>query len=405
MAKATKEKSLSDILGMINDITGEDKSVLVLSDDKNAYINDYIGLGNYALNAQVTGSIFKGCPSGRILQLSGDSGTGKTFICMNASREAQQKGYFVIWFDTEGATDRGMMERIGIDTTKIKVIDTDSITKINQIILKILDNAIDNGVDTKYLFVIDSIGAINTTETIEKAKDGSETRDMTKQKNIKKLFTTISSKLKKSGFPMIITNHTYSTMNPYGDPKKTAGGSGAEFMPSITLRLSKSSLKSEDDNETSVEADVKKTGIKVTSVQEKARFTKAGLNITFHVSFYKGMNKYLSLEKFLDYDICGVGPGKFEEEIIEEEVGNKKKKVKTGNLIYVPDDSDKPRYYAVKHLGEHIKRKYLPSSKVYTQEVLEKLDEFKIRPYFEFPEYDNALAELESVLEDEADEI
>jgi RecA/RadA recombinase len=31
----------------------------------------------------------------------GDSGTGKTFLCLNIVREAQKNGVYTIWVDTE----------------------------------------------------------------------------------------------------------------------------------------------------------------------------------------------------------------------------------------------------------------------------------------------------------------
>jgi len=68
-------------------------------------IDEFIPTGNYMLNALMSGSIFGGYPNTRSVGIAGDSGTGKTFLCMNAVREAQKKGYVVFYIDTEGALD------------------------------------------------------------------------------------------------------------------------------------------------------------------------------------------------------------------------------------------------------------------------------------------------------------
>lgn len=400
-AKSTSgSSSIMDMLSLIGDITGEPSTTLF--DDKNSYINDYISTGNYMLNAQLTGSIWKGIPEGRIIQFAGSFGTGKTYICMNTAREAQKKGYFVIWFDTEGAMDTAMFEKMGCDTKMMALKDTDSIESINKTILNILDRLLaDKNPDRqKYMFVIDSVGAMNTEETVAKATEGSTTRDMSKQKIIKKLFTTIASKLKRTKTPMLITNHTYLDINSYVGGQKVAGGTGTEYMPSATITLSKAQLKKEDESkhEMSDQLDVNKTGIVVTSKQAKARYTKAGIDIKFHISFYRGMNRFVGIEPYLDFDLCGVGPGKYVE--VKEETIVDGKKVKTKRLEYQKDNSDKPKYYAVKHLEKHIPRKGLFSPDVLPKDVLDKLDENVIRPVFEFPDYDDSLEALERVAEE-----
>ena len=46
----------------------------ILKSNPYAKITDWVGLGNYLLNAQVTGSLFKGIPEGRVTMVAGQSG-------------------------------------------------------------------------------------------------------------------------------------------------------------------------------------------------------------------------------------------------------------------------------------------------------------------------------------------
>ena len=68
-------------------------------------VDEYIHTGNYLLNAQMSGSLRGGYPNARSLGVSGDSGTGKTFLAMNAIHNAQKQGYAAFYIETEGALD------------------------------------------------------------------------------------------------------------------------------------------------------------------------------------------------------------------------------------------------------------------------------------------------------------
>lgn len=60
--------SIFDIISRVDD------SAEVLAESKSAVIKDYIDTGSYILNAAMTGSVFKGAPTGRVVTLSGDPG-------------------------------------------------------------------------------------------------------------------------------------------------------------------------------------------------------------------------------------------------------------------------------------------------------------------------------------------
>ena len=60
----TGKSSLFDLVGSI------DKSAEILSGSHHV-IKEYISTGNYIVNAAMTGSLFKGVPSGRVVTLAG----------------------------------------------------------------------------------------------------------------------------------------------------------------------------------------------------------------------------------------------------------------------------------------------------------------------------------------------
>jgi len=83
-------------------------------------IDEYISTGNYLLNAQLTGSLFGGIPNSRSICFAGESGTGKTFLTLNACREAQKAGYNIIYCDSEAAVDEDTMKNFGLDPANVR---------------------------------------------------------------------------------------------------------------------------------------------------------------------------------------------------------------------------------------------------------------------------------------------
>ena len=110
---------------------------------------------------------------------------------------------------------------------------------------------------------------------------------MTKSQMIKSVFRIITSKLGKLKIPMIVTNHTYKTMNPYGEPSDMGGGSGLKYAASTIMTLSKSKEK---DSSKEVVGNI----IKVKTY--KSRLTKENTQIATRLFFDKrGLDKYYGL--------------------------------------------------------------------------------------------------------------
>lgn len=358
-------KSLCDTLTTVN----PDSSIL--SENPYSKIESWMTTGNYLLNAQIFGSIYKGVPEGRVSMFGGDSGTGKTFLCLNIVREAQKKGVYTIWVDTEQSVDEDMFIRFGVDPNMVDYQPIDTLNTLTHVTAKLFENLLEHrdsgGEMPKILLIVDSLGGLSTDKEMKDAADGSDKADMTRAREVKKFYRTVMKKIGILKITCIMTNHVYSTINSMFPTKVVSGGSGSSYNPSITLMLSKAKMKDG--------AGDTQTGIIVTSILHKARFTMT-VPIKFHISFLKGMNPYVGLEKYVSWDLCGIAPGRIEK----------------GEFVPY-NGTSAPRSYAVKHLNCHVKSSEIFSSNVFTDEVLEKLDSV-IRPVFEFPDY-NDIVNLE----------
>lgn len=376
--------NISELVGQLDKISGVD-SVILGDDPDSIKIENWISTGNYALNAQISGSIFKGIPEGKTCMIAGDPGSGKSFLCLNITHDAIKQGYNVIWVDTEAAVDDETFRRFGIDLSKIIYVSINTVNSLSTYLKNFIDRlkeAKDKKLNIgKYLVIIDSLGNLSTDKEVKDVTSGSDKADMTRAQQLKKLFRVCTTDFGKLKIPVVLTNHTYDAVGAFFPTKIIGGGGGPFFNSSTVLILSTAQLK---DGEA-------KTGIIVTSKIKKSRFTKGGIPIKFHISFYRGMNRYVGLEKYLDYESIGLGWGKLDKDgnYIEEEVTDKK----VG------------KYVAVKHLDKHISFKKIFTSEIFTKEILEKLDE-KIKPIFELPDInsDYDIEEMVELEDNETDE-
>lgn len=395
-------------------------------------IDEWIPTGNYMLNAQITGSLFGGMPNSRTACIAGDTSTGKTFLTLNICREAQQMGYDIIYCDSEAAVDEEVMVKFGLDPERVRYEPCNTIQEFSIFVnnlTKMLTDARKAGHEVPKVFlVLDSLGNLASTKEKEDMITGKQVRDMTKQQVIRSMFRTSTVDLAANKIPFVFTNHTYQGIGLFAT-KEISGGGGVGFNPSITLMLSKAKLS--ENNADAKKAEMRSTGIVVTSTPRKNRFARP-IPIKFHISFFRGMNKYTGLEKYITWESCGIGRGKI---FTEKEYNKWKPETKkeydleknswVEKYIEINNEADgvevekERRWYffpketsrsiVVRHLNKEISAKDLFTANVITNEILKEIDEKIIKPLFMLPDIDSLddLAEVADEmdsLENENDE-
>jgi recombination protein RecA len=352
-------------------------------------IDEYIPTGNYLLNAQMSGSLFGGYPNTRSIGIAGDSGAGKTFLCLNAVRELQAKGYVVFYIDTEGAIDSSDYVKFGVDLTKLKYFRMGLISEVKFFVNDLIETIKENP-GLKIALFVDSVGMLDTDKSKTDMEKGKNAGDMgLRAKEMRALFKSFTLDLSNYRVPFIFTNHTYASMDQY-TPKGIAGGGGPEFSASIILMLSKGTLR--DENKTT-------TGIIVRSKTKKNRLAKP-IDIEFHISFHKGMNPYVGLEQYVTWENCGVGRGnkltekEFAKLKPDEQELCSKFELNGEPFYFLPKKLGKT--YLIRHNGDEVPVKEFFSSRLFTADVLKELDERVIKPTFKFPETQDGIDNLEN---------
>ena len=203
----------------------------------------FIDTGSYIFNGLVSGSIFGGVSRNKITAIAGESSTGKTFFSLAVVKnflDTNPDGY-CLYFDTEAAVNRGLLESRGIDLERLVVVNVVTIEEFRSKALKSVDIYLKTDKEKRKpcMFVLDSLGMLSTEKEITDALNDKQVRDMTKSQLVKGAFRMLTLKLGQAKIPMIVTNHTYDVIGAYVPTKEMGGGSGLKYAASTIIHLSK----------------------------------------------------------------------------------------------------------------------------------------------------------------------
>ena len=256
-------------------------------------INGFVDTGSYIFNALVSGSIYKGIPDNKIIALAGESSVGKTFFALSIVNHflSNNPDAFVIYFDSESAVTSDIIKNHNINSDQFSLLPIDTIEKFRTQSTKILDEYMKIEDRPPMMMVLDSLGMLSTNKESEDVASGDNVRDMTRPALVKGAFRVLTLKLAKAKVPMILTNHVYATMSPYGKKSEMGGGAGLKYAASIIVNLSKKRLVDKKDSKNLI-------GANIVCELLKSRVTKEGKKIETKLFFDKGLDLYHGLLEF-----------------------------------------------------------------------------------------------------------
>jgi len=253
-------------------------------------VESFVDTGSYMFNAVVSGSLFGGLPSNKITALAGESGTGKTFFCLSVVRNFLDldPNAGVIYFETESAISKQMIESRNIDSKRMIIFPVDTIEEFRTQAVRIIDKYMEQPKEERkpLMFVLDSLGMLATNKEVKDASDDKNVRDMTKAQLTKSVFRILTLKLGKANIPMLVTNHTYDVVGAYVPTKEMGGGSGLKYSASTIIYLGK---KKEKDGTDFI-------GNVIKCEAKKSRLTREGSKVETRLFFdERGLERHYGL--------------------------------------------------------------------------------------------------------------
>ena len=159
-APVTKEDILAQALGEIRNKFGEG-SIMRLGDEVQHEV-EVIPTGILPLDVALG---IGGVPRGRVIEIFGPEGGGKTTIALHIFAEAQKAGGVAAFIDAEHALDPRLAATLGVDTANMYLSQPDS----GEQAFYILDSLVRSGaVD---LVVVDSVAALTPQAEIDGKMD------------------------------------------------------------------------------------------------------------------------------------------------------------------------------------------------------------------------------------------
>jgi recombination protein RecA len=219
-----KDKSLEMTLTQVERQFGKG-AVMRLGDHRARLTVESIPTGSIALDVALG---VGGFPKGRVVELFGPEGSGKTTVALHVIAEAQKKGGIAAFIDAEHALDPNYASKLGVDIESLLVSQPDT----GEQALEISDMLIRSGAID--VLCVDSVAALVPRAELEGEMGdthvGLQARLMSQA--LRKLTATVA----KSHTCMIFINQIREKIGVmFGSPEVTPGGRALKFYSSVRL--------------------------------------------------------------------------------------------------------------------------------------------------------------------------
>ncbi len=239
------------------------KGSIMLLGDTHIYDNfDAISTGSLTLDIALG---IGGLPKGRVVEIYGPEGSGKTTVALSVIANCQKEGGTAAFIDAEHAMDPIYARKIGVDIDNLLVSQPDT----GEQALEITEMLVRSGaVD---ILVIDSVAALVPRAEIEGEMGdhhvGLQARLMSQA--LRKLTGAIA----KTNTLVMFTNQIRMKIGVmFGNPETTSGGNALKFYSSVRLDIRRIGAITQGEEVVGNQVRVKVVKNKVAAPFKKAEF-------------------------------------------------------------------------------------------------------------------------------------
>lgn len=265
---------------------------IIGQDDTPTDLTDFVGTGSSLLDLAISNRPFGGIACGRITELTGLEGSGKSLIAAHMMANVQREGGVVVLLDTENAVNPEFFEAIGLNFGQMVYAQPDTVEDIFVMIETIVNRVREKqGNDKKVIIVVDSVAGAPTKQEMEADydKDGYATG---KAIILSKAMRKVTSLIAKQKIALVFTNQLRQKMNApaFSDPWTTSGGKAIAYHASTRIRLATTGKIANKDKEV--------IGVSVKASVIKNRLGPPYRTAEFNVYFDRGIDDLDSWLKF-----------------------------------------------------------------------------------------------------------
>jgi len=171
-----------------------------------------------------------GIPRGRVTEIYGPDGAGKTTLAQHVVAEAQKLGGVAAYIDMEHALDPAYARRCGVDVDNLLISQPDT----GEQALEIAETLIRSGaVD---IIVVDSVAALVPRAEIE--GEMGDSHPGLQARLMSQALRKLSGAIKQSNTSLVFTNQLREKIGViFGNPETTSGGRALKFYASVRLDI------------------------------------------------------------------------------------------------------------------------------------------------------------------------
>lgn len=260
----------------------------------------FINSGSYALNKVISGRYNGGYPLPGIVEISGESSSGKTVLLAHLFREAQKLGFYCKLEDAEQTWSADFADNFGVDRSKLLVnSNLATLEEAFDSIDKTIKTIREEDKDTPIVVGLDSLPVLPTKKEQESEDYAtSETLGMIRAKAVGGCLRKIHGLASSQKVLFVIINQLRSKIVMYGNPDtRAAGGRSLEYYLSVGLKATFSKtngiLKDTYDRVIGIEGRIDNTKNKVAAPYLSCEFT---------LDYQKGLDPWVGLLPMLVAD-------------------------------------------------------------------------------------------------------
>lgn len=244
MAKKKGSVTREDILKeAIEDIRTKfgDGAIMKLGDEANKSV-EVISTGILPLDVALG---IGGVPRGRVIEIFGPEGGGKTTIALHILAEAQRAGGIAAFIDAEHALDPRLAASLGVNTAELYMSQPDS----GEQAFYILDTLVRSG--ALDIVVVDSVAALTPQAEIDgKMGEGSNQVGL-HARLMSYALRRLTAAISKSKTTVVFINQLRSKISTgysSGPTETTTGGRALKFYSSVRIEVKRGKQVSQGDN-------------------------------------------------------------------------------------------------------------------------------------------------------------
>lgn len=203
-----------------------------------AEISDWISTGSSILDLAISNRPHGGLPVGKMIELNGLEGTGKSLVSAHVVANTQKKGGIAVVIDTENAAAPEFWQSLGVDLSKLLYVQCETVEDIFEKMEQMVAVVRKSNKDRILTIIVDSVAAASTKVELESdhGKDGFSTG---KSIIISKAMRKITNMIGKQKVLTVFTNQLRQNLNAmaFGDKYVVSGGKSLAYHCSVRVRL------------------------------------------------------------------------------------------------------------------------------------------------------------------------